>query len=90
VGDKFQRVFSWTVPVLPQHCGGRVVVPLHMMKIRQERIGRMAYCREDRRSALNQPLDKALAGEEKCWCVTKLGGKSSAHPGVHSGGRSTI
>src|SRR5260370_14185637 len=34
------------------------------MKIRQKRVGRMAYCREDDGSALDQPSYKALARGE--------------------------
>ena len=67
VFDIRERVLSWTVPVLLQHCGGWVlprVMPLHIMKIGQKRVGRMAYCRENDRLALDQPSDKALAREE--------------------------
>jgi len=68
VVDILQRVLSWTVLVLLQHCGADgpdpVVVPLHIMKNTTKRVRRMAYCREDDGSALDQPSDKALAREE--------------------------
>src|SRR5215469_4845101 len=55
------------VPVLLQYCSGWVqqrVVPFHIMKIRQKRVGWMAYCREDDDSALDQPSNQALAREQ--------------------------